>query len=62
MNQESLDSKNPFEVPRVEKLVVNMGVNDAKEDIKALDVATAELAAIGGRNRSASGEEIDFEL
>ncbi len=41
--------KNPFEVPRIQKLVVNMGVNDAKEDIKALDVATAELSAIVGQ-------------
>jgi large subunit ribosomal protein L5 len=41
--------KNPFEVPRIQKLVVNMGVNEAKEDIKALDVATAELSAIVGQ-------------
>jgi large subunit ribosomal protein L5 len=41
--------KNPFQVPRLLKLVVNMGVNEAKEDIKALDVATAELAAIAGQ-------------
>lgn len=41
--------KNPFEVPRITKLIVNMGVNDAKEDIKALDVASAELAAICGQ-------------
>ena len=41
--------KNPFEVPRIVKMILNMGVNDAKEDIKALDVATAELAAIAGQ-------------
>lgn len=41
--------KNPFQVPHLQKLVVNMGVNDAKEDIKALDVATAELSAIVGQ-------------
>lgn len=41
--------KNPYEVPRLSKLVVNMGVNEAKEDIKALDVATAELSAIVGQ-------------
>jgi large subunit ribosomal protein L5 len=41
--------KNPFQVPRILKLVVNMGVNEAKEDIKVLDVATAELAAIAGQ-------------
>jgi large subunit ribosomal protein L5 len=41
--------KNPYQVPRLVKLVVNMGVNDAKEDIKALDVATSELSAIVGQ-------------
>jgi large subunit ribosomal protein L5 len=41
--------KNPFQVPRILKLVVNMGVNEAKEDIKALDTATAELSAIVGQ-------------
>jgi len=41
--------KNPFQVPRLVKLVVNMGVNEAKEDIKALDVATSELSAIVGQ-------------
>jgi large subunit ribosomal protein L5 len=41
--------KNPFEVPRILKLIVNMGVNEAKEDIKALDIATVELAAICGQ-------------
>jgi len=41
--------KNALEVPRLEKLVVNMGVNDAKEDIKSLDVATSELSLIVGQ-------------
>jgi large subunit ribosomal protein L5 len=41
--------KNPFEVPRILKMVVNMGVNEAKEDIKALDAATVELSAIVGQ-------------
>lgn len=40
---------NPFQVPRLLKIIVNMGVNEAKEDIKALDVATAELTAIAGQ-------------
>lgn len=41
--------RNPFEVPRLLKVIVNMGVNDAKEDIKQLDAASAELAAIVGQ-------------
>lgn len=41
--------KNALEVPQVVKVILNMGVNDAKEDIKSLDQATAELAAITGQ-------------
>src|SRR4051812_43983968 len=41
--------KNPMEVPRLVKVVVNMGVNDAKEDIKSIDSASAELGAITGQ-------------
>jgi large subunit ribosomal protein L5 len=41
--------ENPMQVPRLEKVVVNMGVNDAKEDIKSMDLASAELAAITGQ-------------
>jgi len=46
---EKFGLKNPFEVPRILKLVVNMGVNEAKEDIKALDVALSELSSISGQ-------------
>src|SRR5438445_705059 len=41
--------ENPFQVPRLVKVVINMGVNDAKEDIKSMDAATTELAAISGQ-------------
>src|SRR5580765_6454281 len=40
---------NPMQVPRLVKVVVNMGVNDAKEDIKSIDSASSELAAITGQ-------------
>jgi large subunit ribosomal protein L5 len=44
-----LGFKNPMQVPRLVKVIVNMGVNDAKEDIKSMDVAAAELGAITGQ-------------
>jgi len=44
-----LKYRNIMEVPRLEKIVVNMGVSEAKEDIKVLDEAVAELAAITGQ-------------
>jgi large subunit ribosomal protein L5 len=40
---------NPMRVPRVEKIVVNMGVGDAIKDSKLLDAALADLAIITGQ-------------
>jgi large subunit ribosomal protein L5 len=47
--QEEFGYKNPMEVPRLEKIVINMGVGEAAADQKALDAAVAELAAISGQ-------------
>ncbi|HEO8421685.1 50S ribosomal protein L5 [Niallia sp. FSL W8-0635] len=41
--------KSVMEVPRLEKIVVNMGVGDAVANAKALDVAVEELALITGQ-------------
>jgi large subunit ribosomal protein L5 len=40
---------NPFQVPRLEKVVINMGVGEGKENPKVLDFATADLLAITGQ-------------
>mgnify|MGYP001124050864 FL=1 len=40
---------NPLEVPRLEKIIVNMGVGEAKEDKKALEAAVNDLTAITGQ-------------
>ena len=40
---------NPFQVPRLEKVVINMGVGEGKENPKVLDLATADLQAIAGQ-------------
>jgi large subunit ribosomal protein L5 len=40
---------NPMQVPRLEKIVINMGVGDATTDQKKLDAAVAELTAIAGQ-------------
>ncbi len=37
---------NPMAVPRVEKIVINMGVGEAREDSKVLERASRELAQI----------------
>ena len=38
-----------MEVPRLEKITLNMGVGDAKTDAKALDAAIEELTIIAGQ-------------
>jgi len=47
--QRELGVANPFQVPRLEKIVVNMGVGDAIRDAKLLDAAVADLATITGQ-------------
>jgi len=41
--------RNPMQIPRLEKVVVNMGVGDAVQDPKQLEGATADLTAITGQ-------------
>ena len=41
--------KNVMEVPKLEKIVINMGLGDCKDNAKALDTAVAELATISGQ-------------
>jgi large subunit ribosomal protein L5 len=41
--------RNPHEVPRLEKVVVNMGVGEAIQNAKVLDSAVSELALISGQ-------------
>lgn len=40
---------NPMRVPRLEKIVINMGLGEAREDAKLLDAASEELAQISGQ-------------
>ena len=41
--------KNDLEIPKLEKVVINMGVGEAVKDSKKIDVAVNELAAITGQ-------------
>ncbi len=40
---------NPMQVPKLEKIVINMGVGEASGDQKKLDAAVAELTLISGQ-------------
>ena len=39
----------PMQAPRIDKVTVNMGVGDAKQDSKVLEAATEQLATITGQ-------------
>lgn len=41
--------KNQMEVPRLEKIVINMGVGEAKENAKALESAAKDLEIVSGQ-------------
>jgi len=47
--KEELQLKNVMEVPRVEKVVVNMGLGEAIQNIKILESAVDELSRITGQ-------------
>jgi large subunit ribosomal protein L5 len=47
--QKDLSIENKMGVPRVEKVIVNMGVGEALENIKFLDAAQKELSLITGQ-------------
>ncbi|MFA5322521.1 MAG: 50S ribosomal protein L5 [Smithella sp.] len=41
--------KNPMQVPKIEKIVINMGLGEAIQNVKIIDGAVQELAAITGQ-------------
>ena len=41
--------KNPMEVPKLEKIVINMGVGEARENPKALESAVSDMTIISGQ-------------
>ena len=47
--QKRFGYKTVMEVPRIEKITLNMGVGDAKQDSNVLDAATEQLATIAGQ-------------
>jgi len=47
--QKKFEYKNEMEIPKIEKIVVNMGVGEAKENAKILESAVADMEAITGQ-------------
>ncbi|MBQ3565277.1 MAG: 50S ribosomal protein L5, partial [Alphaproteobacteria bacterium] len=46
---EQFGYKNVMEIPKIEKVVLNMGVGEAVSDKKKLDAASADLTAIAAQ-------------
>jgi len=48
--QQQFAFKNPHQIPRMKKIVLNVGMGDASKTPKGLEAAVAELAAITGQH------------
>lgn len=46
---EEFSLRNPMEVPRIEKVVINMGLGEAVQNPKVIEAAAAELTLIAGQ-------------
>ena len=47
--QQKFQYKNVNEIPRLEKIVLNVGLGDCKDNAKSMEVAVTELATISGQ-------------
>ena len=47
--KETFNYSNPMEIPKIEKIVVNMGLGEAIHNIKIIDSAVEELRQISGQ-------------
>ena len=47
--REKFGYTNEMEIPKLEKIVINIGVGEATENSKAVDAAASDLAAITGQ-------------
>lgn len=63
--QKQFGYDNTMQLPRLQKIVVNMGVGEAREDSKLIDAAAADLATITGQKpaiRRAKKSIANFKL
>ena len=47
--QKKFEYKNPMETPKIDKIVINMGVGEAKDNAKVLDAAVNDMTIISGQ-------------
>ena len=60
-----LNYQNPMQVPRLDKIVLNMGVGETTSDTKKIEAAVADMTAIAGhkpvntrRTQSSAGVKV----
>ena len=58
--QEEFQFSNPFEIPRLESIVLNVGVGEAAKDQKLLDSVLEELATISGQKPNTNRARISI--
>ena len=63
--QKKFGYKNVMEIPKLDKIVINMGVGEAKENAKALESAVKDLETIAGQKAvltKAKGSIANFKI
>ncbi|MCY4396473.1 MAG: 50S ribosomal protein L5 [Rhodospirillaceae bacterium] len=63
--KDAFDYKNPNQIPRLEKIVLNMGVGEATQDRKKIDGAVDDMTRISGQKplvTRATRSEASFKL
>lgn len=48
--QKKFGYKNPMQIPKLEKIVINMGVGEAKDNAKVLESAVKDMETISGQH------------
>ena len=60
--QQKFGYKNVNQIPKIDKIVINMGLGDCKDNPKALEVAVKELEAIAGQKAITKKSIANFKL
>lgn len=49
--KKQFDYKNELQIPRIEKVVLNMGIGETTSSAKAIEGGVSDITTIGGQNR-----------
>ena len=57
-----LGLKNIFEVPKIKKIILNMGIGEGKDDSKLIDKALEDLTLISGQKAVKTKSKKQFQV